>query len=94
MYLFNTMNRIERYVHIGTGVFIATVVVMLALFIAGFILPPVGVIDQSVIRAGAELVSLAVIAQLPMVIKYINIGRAIKISKGDLSIETTQPEVK
>lgn len=62
---------------------------MLVLFVVGFCLPPTGVIDSSVIQAGGELMGMAFIAQLPHIIRLIG-DRAVRIKKGDFSIETTE----
>lgn len=79
-----------RYSHITSYIlFVITSVTMLALFIIGFCLPPSGVIDSSVIQAGGELMGLAFIAQLPHVIRLIG-DRAVRIKKGDFTIETTE----
>lgn len=68
-----------------------TSITMLVLFIVGFLLPPIGVIDSSVIQAGAELMTLAFIAQLPHIIRIIG-DRAIKIKKGDFSVEAAEKD--
>ncbi len=79
-----------KYAHITSYL---TTIVMLALFVCGFLLPPVGVIDNSVIQAGGELMGLAFIAQLPRVIRLIG-DRAIRIKKGDFSIEASDTDEK
>lgn len=66
---------------------------MLVLFVCGFLLPPIGIIDNSVIQAGGELMGLAFIAQLPHVIRLIG-DRAIRIKKGDFSIEASDNDDK
>ena len=66
---------------------------MLVLFVVGFCLPPTGVIDSSVIQAGGELMGMAFIAQLPHIIRLIG-DRAVRIKKGDFSIETTENNYK
>lgn len=81
-----------KYTHgISYSLFVFTSLVMIALFIVGFFLPPPGVIDPSVIQAGAELMTLAFIAQLPHIIRIIG-DRAIKIKKGDFSVEAAEKE--
>lgn len=83
-----------RYNH-GTSYFLfcLTTIVMLGLFVCGFLLPPIGIIDNSVIQAGGELMGLAFIAQLPHVIRLIG-DRAIRIKKGDFSIEASDNDDK
>ncbi len=83
-----------RYTH-NTSYFLfcLTTIVMLGLFVCGFLLPPIGIIDNSVIQAGGELMGLAFIAQLPFVIRLIG-DRAIRIKKGDFSIEASDNDDK
>lgn len=73
--------------------FVITAITMLALFIGGFILPPTGKIDSSVIQGGGELMGMAFIAQLPLMIRLIG-DRAVRIKKGDFTIETTENNEK
>ncbi|MBR2618560.1 MAG: hypothetical protein IKC81_04575 [Paludibacteraceae bacterium] len=83
-----------RYTHTTSYfLFCLTTIVMLGLFVCGFLLPPIGVIDNSVIQAGGELMGLAFIAQLPLVIRLIG-DRAIRIKKGDFSIEASDNDEK
>lgn len=63
---------------------------MIVLFVWGFILPPMGTIDQSLIQAGGLLLALATIAQLPHIIETIGENRTLKLSKGDFTIETSK----
>lgn len=79
----------NRFEIISYGLFLITAVTMLALFIAGFILPPTGKIDSSVIQCGGELMGMAFIAQLPLMIRLIG-NRDVRIKKGDFAIETTE----
>lgn len=84
------MTPTEKYSHTTSYLlFVITAITMLALFIGGFILPPTGKIDSSVIQAGGELMGMAFIAQLPHIIGLIG-DRAVRIKKGDFSIETTE----
>lgn len=84
------MTPTEKYSHITSYLlFVITAITMLVLFVVGFCLPPTGVIDSSVIQAGGELMGMAFIAQLPHIIRLIG-DRAVRIKKGDFSIETTE----
>lgn len=56
------------------------------LIIAGFLLPPPGVIDGSVLTAVGELLMFTVIARIPEAIKA---GKSVKISKGDFTAEVS-----
>lgn len=65
---------------------------MLVLLVWGFILPPIGKIDQSVIKAVGEIVVLIVVAQIPTTIEAFKDGGSVKISKGDASLEISKNE--
>ena len=54
------------------------------LIVGGFLLPPVGVIDGSVLSAVGLLLAFAAVAQIPEAIKA---GRSIRLSKGDSTVE-------
>ena len=59
-------------------------VISVLLIIAGFLIPPMGVIDGSVLTAGGELLLF------PVVIygfRAIELGLEVKIQKGDTSVE-------
>ena len=60
-----------------------TLMLSAALIVAGFLLPPLGIIDNSVLLAVGELGFFAVIAELP---SYLESKKDIKISKGNTTI--------
>lgn len=60
-----------------------TLILSAALIIAGFILPPLGIIDNSVLVAVGELGFFALIAELP---SYLESKKDIKIQHGNASI--------
>ena len=64
--------------------FVITAVISVALVIAGLIIPPVGIIDGSVLTAVGELLAFGVVAQLPEVV---GAGRSIRVRKGDCEVE-------
>lgn len=66
--------------------FYVTLIVSIALIVGGFIVPPTGVIDGSVLTAVGLLLMFAVIEKIPEAIKA---GRSIKVQKGDTSLEVT-----
>ena len=66
-----------------------TLSVSIALVVGGFLVPPVGVIDGSVIPAVGELLAFAVLAQVPVVIRAARGGRSITFSKGDFKVGVT-----
>ena len=65
-------------------VFYVNLAVCILLIIVGFIVPPIGVIDGSVLTAAGLLLMFAVIEKIPEAIKA---GKSVKISKGDFSAE-------
>jgi len=65
-------------------VFYITLGVTIILLIAGFILPPMGIIDSSVIQASGILCGFSVIGQLPSIIES---AKSVKLQAGSSSIE-------
>ena len=65
-------------------VFYLNLVVSIALIVGGFFVPPVGVIDGSVLTAVGLLLMFSVIDKIPEAIKA---GKTVKISKGDFTAE-------
>ena len=63
-----------------------TLVVSILLIVGGFIVPPTGVIDGSVLTAVGLLLMFSLIEKLP---EAIAAGRSVKIQKGDTSLEVT-----
>ena len=55
----------------------------------GFLLPPMGIIDSSVLTAVGELLMFAVLAQVPHLIEAARNGRSIRLQKGDFSAEVS-----
>ena len=70
-------------------VFYLTLAISLLLIIGGFLLPPMGIIDGSVLTAVGELLMFGVLAQVPGIIDAAKSGKSVKISKGDFSAEVT-----
>lgn len=74
------MSKIIFWVALGISV---------CLMVVGFLLPPTGVIDPSVLTAVGELFAFAALGVIPSAIKE---GRSIKVTKGDASIEVGADE--
>ena len=64
--------------------FTLCLVVSIGLIVGGFLVPPTGVIDGSVLKAVGMLVLFAIIDMIP---KILAAEKNIKISKGDMSID-------
>lgn len=58
--------------------------VSVLLIVGGFLVPPVGVIDGSVLTAVGLLLMFSVIEKIPEAIKA---GRSVRLQKGDLEFE-------
>ena len=55
-------------------------------------LPPMGIIDGSVLTAVGELLMFGVLAQVPTLIDAAKNGKSVKISKGDFTAEVTSSD--
>lgn len=64
-----------------------TLTISIGLIVAGFLVPPTGVIDGSVLKAVGLLLGFATIAQIPTMIE---LAGYFRMSKGDLTIEATK----
>ena len=72
--------------------FYLTLAISLLLIVGGFLLPPMGIIDGSVLTAVGELLMFGVLAQVPALISAAKNGKSVKISKGDFSAEVTSSD--
>ena len=61
--------------------------ISVSLIVGGFLLPPTGIIDGSVLSAVGELLAIAVVAQVPSIMQIVRHGKSIKLQKGDFSAE-------
>ena len=73
-------------------IFYLTFAISLLLIIGGFLLPPMGIIDGSVLTAVGELLMFGVLAQVPALIAAAKNGKSIKVTKGDFSAEVTSTD--
>lgn len=58
--------------------------VSIGLIVAGFCVPPTGIIDGSVLTAVGILFGFASLAQIPIIIE---VAGYVKMTKGDMTIE-------
>lgn len=70
-------------------VFYLNLAVSILLIVGGFFVPPLGIIDGSVITAVGELLLFGVLAQIPSILNAIRDGKSIKLQKGDLELEVS-----
>ncbi len=73
-------------------VFRLNLIVSIALIVSGFVVPPLGVIDGSVLTAVGELLMFGVLAQVPSILDAIRHGKSIRVSKGDFGMEVRGEE--
>ena len=73
-------------------IFYVTLAVSLLLITGGFLLPPMGIIDSSVLTAVGELLMFGVMAQVPHLIDAAKNGKSIRLQKGDYSAEVSSKE--
>lgn len=72
-------------------VFYVSLITSVALLVAGFLVPPLGVIDPSVLTAVGELIGFVTVAQVPYVIEK---GRNATIKHGNTEISITKKQKK
>lgn len=73
-------------------VFYINLVTSILLIVGGFICPPIGIIDGSVLTAVGLLLMFALLAQIPRIIEEARNGKSIKVKKGDFSAEVSSSE--
>ncbi len=66
-----------------------TFTLSIILIFAGFLIPPTGIIDGSVLTAVGELLLFTIVAQIPKILNAIRNGQSIRFSKGDFTIEAS-----
>lgn len=65
-------------------IFVICLITAAGLIVAGFLIPPYGVVDGSVLSAVGELFAFAALGQLPEVIRT---AKSAKITAGNKTIE-------
>ena len=69
--------------------FYVSLILSILLLVGGFLSPPLGIIDSSVLSAVGLLFAFATLAQLPQMLAAIAQGRTFRLTKGDLTAEVT-----
>ncbi len=69
-------------------VFLLSTLAMIGLGVAGFIVPPLGIIDPSVFQYGSLLCVPLVVSQLSPMLKEAKELNRLKLSAGKVSLET------
>lgn len=70
-----------------------TLTISILMIVGGFLSPPVGIIDGSVITAVGLLLGFAVISQIPALLSAAGDGQSIRLKKGDFSAEVTRADI-
>ena len=63
-------------------------IVSIGLIVSGFYIPPMGIIDGTVLTAVGILFGFATLAQIPVIIE---VAGYVKMTKGDMTIEAKGP---
>lgn len=79
---------------IGDIINFSCFVISVTIVIVGFILPPTGVIDPSVLIAVGELGFFSTISKIPDFVKALKGGAEIEIKKGENTIHLTGAEAE
>ena len=69
--------------------FTITTLLAIALFVGGFFVPPMGVIDGSVLKAGGILLGFGSVAQVPELARR---GADVTIQHGQTSLSVNNPD--
>ena len=69
--------------------FYITLITSILLIVGGFICPPIGIIDSSVLTAVGLLLAFATLAQVPTLMEAARNGQRIRLTKGDFSAEVS-----
>ena len=70
-------------------IFVVITIFAIGLFVGGFLVPPMGVIDGSVLKAGGLLLGFASVAQVPELAKN---GTDLKLQHGQTSLSVKNPD--
>ena len=70
-------------------IFAVTTFFAIGLFVGGFFVPPMGVIDGSVLKAGGLMLGFASVAQVPELARR---GTDVKFQHGQTSLTVNNPD--
>ena len=66
-----------------------TLILSILLLVGGFLSPPMGVIDGSVLSAVGLLLAFASLSQLPLLAEAIRNGKSFQLTKGAITAEVS-----
>ena len=69
--------------------FYVSLILSILLLVGGFLSPPLGIIDSSVLSAVGLLFAFVTLSQLPQMLAAIAQVRTFRLTKGDLTAEVT-----
>lgn len=70
-------------------IFAITTFFAIGLFVGGFLVPPIGIINGSVLKAGGILLGFGSVAQVPLLARR---GADVKIQHGQTSLTVNNPD--
>lgn len=73
----------------GSILFAVTTFAAIGLFVAGFFVPPMGIIDGTVLKAGGLMLGFASVAQVPELARR---GTDVKFQHGQTSLSVNNPD--
>lgn len=73
-------------------VFYINLTLSILLIAGGFVCPPIGVIDGSVLTAVGLLLAFVVLARLPAFMEQAAKGKTIRLKKGDFTAEVSSSD--
>lgn len=79
----------SKNVTVGDIINFSCFIISVIIVIVGFILPPTGVIDSSVLIAVGELGFFSTVSKIPDFIKALHGGAELEIKKGESTIHLT-----
>lgn len=85
------MNTLKKILHNSIGGWIC-LIVSIVLLVVGFLLPPTGIIDNSVIIGVGELFAWGVLFNLPKMINDIKEGKQVQIKHNNTEINIKDNE--
>lgn len=60
--------------------------ISIAMLIASFVVPPLGIIDNSILLAVSEIFAFAALSKIPDIIKSIQDGKSLTIKHGNTEV--------
>lgn len=78
--------------HIGATITGVAFVISAGLTISSFLIPPVGIIDPSVLAAIGEIGIFTTLCRIPDIIREVNNGKSVEVRSGNMSVRVEDKE--